>query len=149
MISLKLLFYHYYDLSLNPNEETFKIDIFDKISLIFLLERIIQIVSWFVVYFIANPIVIISSVFLLIIFFNFKNILNNFKYLYFFFIFKFMIVFGTFLITAYPMPFHLKYSLDRIILHSSGLWLIILIFFINYLYKNKKLKLKKFNPNFL
>ena len=56
------------------------------ISLIFLLERIIQIVSWFVVYFIANPIVIISSVFLLIIFFNFKNILNNFKYLYFFFI---------------------------------------------------------------
>ena len=145
LISLKLLFYHYYGLSLNPNEETFKIDIFKKISLIFLFERSIQILSWFVIYFIANPIVMITSFFLLIIFFNFKIILNNFKYLYFFFVFKFMVIFGTYLITAYPMPFHLKYSLDRVILHSSGLWLIISIFFINYLYKNKKLKLKKFN----
>jgi hypothetical protein len=149
LISLKLLFYHYYGLSLNPNEETFKIDIFEKISLIFLLERSIQILAWFVIYFIANPIVMITSVFLLIIFFNFKVILNNFKYLYFFFIFKFIVIFGTYLITAYPMPFHLKYSLDRIILHSSGLWLIISIFFTNYLYKNKKLKLKKFNLDFL
>jgi hypothetical protein len=149
LISLKLLFYHYYGLSLNPNEETFKIDIFEKISLVFLLERSIQILSWFVIYFIANPIVMITSIFLLIILFNFKIILKNFKYLYFFFIFKFIVIFGTYLITSYPMPFHLKYSLDRIILHSSGLWLIILIFFINYLYKNKKLKLKKFNPNFL
>ena len=63
LISLKLLFYQYYGLSLNPNEETFKIDIFEKISLIFLLERSIQILAWFVIYFIANPIVMITSVF--------------------------------------------------------------------------------------
>lgn len=149
LIFLKLLFYHYYGLSLNPNEETFKINIFEEINLIFLLERTLQIFSWYFVYFIANPIIIISSIFLVIIFFNFQIILTKFKYLYLFFVLKFLVIFGTFLITAYPMPFHLKYSLDRIILHSSGLWLIISIFFVNYLYKNKKLKFKKFNLDFL
>ena len=149
LIFLKLLFYHYYGLSLNPNEETFKINIFEEINLIFLLERTLQIFSWYFAYFIANPIIIISSIFLVIIFFNFQIILTKFKYLYLFFVLKFLVIFGTFLITAYPMPFHLKYSLDRIILHSSGLWLIISIFFVNYLYKNKKLKFKKFNLDFL
>jgi len=149
LIFLKLLFYHYYGLSLNPNVQTFKINIFEEINLIFLLERTLQIFSWYFVYFIANPIIIISSIFLVIIFFNFQIILTKFKYLYLFFVLKFLVIFGTFLITAYPMPFHLKYSLDRIILHSSGLWLIICIFFVNYLYKNKKLKFKKFNLDFL
>ena len=149
LILLKLLFYHYYGLSLNPNEETFKINIFEEINLIFLLERTLQIFSWYFAYFIANPIIIISLIFLVIIFFNFKIILTKFKYLYLFFLLKFLLIFGTFLITAYPMPFHLKYSLDRIILHSSGLWLIIPIFLVNHLYKNKKLKFKKFNLYFL
>jgi hypothetical protein len=149
LIFIKLLFYHYYDLSLNPNEETFKLNIFEKFNLLFLLERTLQIFSWYAIYFIANPIIIITSGFFIIILFNFKAILNNFKYLYFFFILKFMVIYGTFLITAYPMPFHLKYSLDRIILHSSGLWLIIAVYLANNLYKNKKLKFKKIKLNFL
>ena len=138
-IAIKYITYHYYGISLNPHEDTFGESILSKIDINFIILRSWQIISWYVVYFLTNPIIIISLLSLIIIWKRYKKLFSNFNYLYFFFVAKFSVLFLTYFVTSYPMPFQVKYSLDRIILHSSGLFLIIVYFCIVTLLKDKKI----------
>jgi len=138
-IAIKYITYHYYGISINPHEDTFGESILSKIDINFIILRSWQIISWYVVYFLTNPIIIISLLSLIIIWKRYKKLFNSFNYLYFFFIAKFSVLFLTYFITSYPMPFQVKYSLDRIIFHSSGLFLIIVYFCIVSLLKDKKI----------
>ena len=131
LVVLKLFIYNYFGLSLNPNVETFSFEILNKINFNFIFIRSYQIVAWYLMYFLTNPIMIISLISFLTILIYEKKIVKQFNYLYVIFILKFGVIFLTYMITAYPMPFHLKYSLDRIIFHTSGLFLIIVIFCLN------------------
>ena len=138
MILTKYATYHYYGLSLNPNVETFSSKILSFIDFEFVITRSIQIFSWYFIYLLTNPIIIFSILSLILISIKYKKLLIQFNYLYFFLIAKFFVIFVTFFITIYPMPFHLKYSLDRIIFHSSGLFLVIIYYFIINFLKDKK-----------
>tara|TARA_B100001996_G_scaffold371836_1_gene347610 strand:- start:1079 stop:2374 length:1296 start_codon:yes stop_codon:yes gene_type:complete len=138
-IAIKYITYHYYGISLNPHEDTFGESILSKMDINFIILRSWQIISWYVVYFLTNPIIIISLLSLIIIWKRYKKLFSNFNYLYFFFVAKFSVLFLTYFVTSYPMPFQVKYSLDRIILHSSGLFLIIVYFCIVTLLKDKKI----------
>ena len=138
IISLKYITYYYYGISLNPHEDTFNLKLINDIDVNFFVTRSSQIISWYFVYFFTNPIIILSSLSLLIILIRYKSLLSKFNYLYFFLLAKFCILYVTFFITVYPMPFHVKYSLDRIIFHSSGLFLIIIYYFVINFLKDKK-----------
>ena len=138
IILTKYATYHYYGLSLNPNVETFSSKILTSINFEFVITRSIQIFSWYFIYLFTNPIIIFSILSLIIISIKYKKLLTQFNYLYFFLIAKFCVIFVTFFITIYPMPFHLKYSLDRIIFHSSGLFLVIIYYCIINFLKDKK-----------
>jgi hypothetical protein len=138
-IAIKYITYHYYGISLNPHEDTFGGEIVSKIDFNFIILRSWQIISWYVVYFLTNPIIILSLLSLLIIWKRYKKLLYSFNYLYFFFVAKFSVLFLTYFVTSYPMPFQVKYSLDRIIFHSSGLFLIIIYFCILNVLKDKKI----------
>ena len=138
IISTKYATYHYYGLSLNPNVETFSSKILTSINFEFFITRSIQIFSWYFIYLFTNPIIIFSILSLIIISIKYKKLLTQFNYLYFFILAKFCVIFITFFITVYPMPFHLKYSLDRIIFHSSGLCLVVIYYCIINFLKDKK-----------
>tara|TARA_Y100000816_G_C26070384_1_gene562955 strand:+ start:314 stop:1612 length:1299 start_codon:yes stop_codon:yes gene_type:complete len=138
IILTKYATYHYYGLSLNPNVETFSSKILSFINFEFVITRSIQILSWYFIYLFTNPIIIFSILSLILISIKYKKLLTQFNYLYFFLIAKFCVIFVTFFITIYPMPFHLKYSLDRIIFHSSGLFLVVIYYCIINFLKDKK-----------
>ena len=138
IILTKYATYHYYGLSLNPNVETFSSKILSLINFEFVITRSIQILSWYFIYLFTNPIIIFSILSLILISIKYKKLLTQFNYLYFFLIAKFCVIFVTFFITIYPMPFHLKYSLDRIIFHSSGLFLVVIYYCIINFLKDKK-----------
>ena len=138
VILLKYFTYHYYGISLNPHHDTFNIESMNKIDFNFIISRSLDITSWYIVYLFTNPIIIFSFISFLIIFFKNKKLLTKFNYLYFFLIAKFFVLYVTFFVTAYPMPFHVKYSLDRIIFHSSGIFLLIVYYCAIYLLNDKK-----------
>ena len=138
VIFIKYFTYHYYGISLNPHHDTFNIEAMNKINLNFIFTRSLDIISWYFVYLFTNPIIILSFLSLLIIFIKYKKLLIKFNYLYFFLIAKFCVLFATFFVTIYPMPFQVKYSLDRIIFHSSGLFLVVIYHCVINLLKDKK-----------
>ena len=138
VIFIKYFTYHYYGISLNPHHDTFNIDAMNKIDLNFVFTRSLDIISWYSIYLFTNPIIILSALSLLTIFIKYKKLVIKFNYLYFFLIAKFCVLFVTFFVTAYPMPFHVKYSLDRIIFHSSGLFLVLIFYCVECLLNDKK-----------
>ncbi len=138
VIFVKYFTYHYYGISLNPHHDTFNIEGMNEINLNFIFTRSLDIISWYLIYLFTNPIIILSFLSLLIIFIKYKKLLIKFNYLYFFLIAKFCILFVTFFVTTYPMPFQVKYSLDRIIFHSSGLFLVIIYYCVMHLLNDKK-----------
>tara|TARA_B100001057_G_scaffold76680_1_gene71449 strand:+ start:748 stop:2055 length:1308 start_codon:yes stop_codon:yes gene_type:complete len=138
VIFIKYFTYHYYGISLNPHHDTFNTEVMNKIDLNFIFIRSFEITSWYIIYLFTNPIIIFSFMSLLIIFYKYKKLLVKFNYLYFFLIAKFFVLFVTFFVTAYPMPFHVKYSLDRIIFHSSGLFLVIIYYCVIHILNDKK-----------
>ena len=138
VILIKFFTYQYYGISLNPHHDTFNIEAMNKIDLNFVFTRSIDIISWYSIYLFTNPIIILSALSLLTIFIKYKKLVIKFNYLYFFLIAKFCILFVTFFVTTYPMPFQVKYSLDRIIFHSSGLFLVIIYHCVMHLLNDKK-----------
>ncbi len=138
IILLKYFTYYYYGISFNPHEDTFNLKLINDIDLNFFFTRSSQIISWYFIYFFTNPIIILSSLSLLTILIRYKSLISKFNYLYFFLLSKFCVLYATFFVTVYPMPFHVKYSLDRIIFHSSGLFLVIIYYFVINFLKDKK-----------
>ena len=138
VIFIKYFTYYYYGISLNPHHDTFNIEAMNVIDFNFVFTRSFDIINWYIIYLLTNPIIILSLISLSIIFFRYKKLLIKFDYLYFFLIAKFFVLFVTFFVTVYPMPFHVKYSLDRIIFHSSGLFLLIIYYCVTNLLKDKK-----------
>ena len=93
-----------------------------------------------ILYLLTNPIIIFSILSLILISIKYKKLLIQFNYLYFFLIAKFFVIFTIFFITIYPMPFHLKYSLDKLF-SLSGLFLVIIYYFVINFLKDKKIYL--------
>ena len=129
MLVAKTIFYNYWGLSLNPNESHFSLSFINLLSIKLLVARTLQIFIWYFIYFFTNPIVILTTLVLVYLYFFERNKIKNFSYIYCFFILKFLAIFSASIISVYELSlsFHLKYTLDRIILHSSGLLLIISI----------------------
>ena len=140
-IFIKYFTYYYYGITFNPHEDTFGESFLSKIDLNFLILRSWQITSWYFAYFLANPITLTSLISLVIIFKYYNNLISKFNYLYFFFVLKFSIIFVTFSVTSYPMPFQVKYALDRVISHSSALFLIVVYFVVIRILKDKNINL--------
>ena len=138
IITIKYITYYYYGISFNPNVETFDINILKSINFDFVFSRSMQIITWYLIYFFTNPIIILSLLSLIIIQTRYNKLLIKFNYLYFFLFTKFCVLFATYFVTVYPMPFHIKYSLDRIIFHSSGLFIVIIYYCILNILKDKK-----------
>ena len=129
MLFAKTIFYNYWGLSLNPNESHFSLNFFDVLSIKIFIIRTFQIFIWYFVYFFTNPIIILTLfVFLYLYIFNKKKI-KKFSYIYCFFVLKFLAIYLASIISVYELSlsFHLKYTLERVIFHSSGLLLIISI----------------------
>ena len=74
LIIIKYLFYYYYGLSLNPNVETINYEIINKINIEFITSRSFQIIVWYLMYFLTNPIMIISLLVFLATFIYAKEI---------------------------------------------------------------------------
>lgn len=129
MLVCKTIFYNYWGLSLNPNESHFSLSFINLLSIKLLVIRTFQIFVWYFVYFFTNPIVILTSFVFIYLYFFDRNKIKNFSYIYCFFILKFLAIFLASIISVYELSlsFHLKYTLERVILHSSGLLLIISI----------------------
>jgi hypothetical protein len=129
MLVAKTIFYNYWGLSLNPNESHFSLSFINLLSIKLILVRTFQIFIWYFVYFFTNPIVILTLFVVVYLYFYDRKKIKNFSYIYCFLILKFLAIFLASIISVYELSlsFHLKYTLDRVILHSSGLLLIISI----------------------
>jgi len=129
MLLAKTIFYNYWGLSLNPNLSHFSYDFFDLFSIKFLIVRTFKIFVWYFVYFFTNPIIILTFFVIIYLYLFDKKQIKNFSYIYCFFILKFLAIYSASIISVYELSlsFHLKYTLDRVIFHSSGLLLIISI----------------------
>ena len=79
IIVIKIIFYKIYDVSLNPNLDTFENNLFKHISDIDLFYRLSQIFLWYLVGLFRNPILLLSLI-LFAILLNKTNYLKKYSY---------------------------------------------------------------------
>ena len=79
IIVIKIIFYKIYDVSLNPNLDTFENNLFKHISDIDLFYRLSQIFLWYLVGLFRNPILLLSLI-LFVILLNKTNYLKKYSY---------------------------------------------------------------------
>ena len=80
VLVIKIIFYKIYDVSLNPNLDTFEKNLFTHLSDIDLLYRLSQIFLWYLVGLLRNPILLLG----IILFYFFLKIQIFKKYFYYF-----------------------------------------------------------------
>ena len=129
MISVKVLFYNYWELSLNPNQSLFSSDFLNILSFNLILERSLLVFLWYATYLFTNPIVIFILFFVIYLYKNHRERINYLNYIICFFLIKFLAIYFSSIISTYELTlnFHLKYTIDRVIFQSSGLLLIIVL----------------------
>ena len=98
----------------------------------FTITRIFEIIFYLIVGFAKNPLIFVilfSIIFLLI-----KNKENKFIMFYSLnFILGIIVIFGAYILTSFPLEFHLKTSVDRLIFEIIGFNLLMIVFSINYM----------------
>ena len=82
IITIKYITYYYYGISFNPNVETFDINILKSINFDFVFTRSMQIITWYLIYFFTNPIIILSLLSLIIIQTRYNKLLIKFFFVY-------------------------------------------------------------------
>lgn len=143
-LTIKILFYNYWGLSLNPNQSLFSSNFLNLLSFNLILERSLLVCLWYLTYFFTNPIVIFILFFVVYLFFNHRTRIKSLNFIICFFLIKFLAIYFSSIISTYELTlnFHLKYTVDRVIFQSSGLLLIILLQNYDILKKFFNFKLK-------
>ena len=143
-LTIKILFYNYWGLSLNPNQSLFSSTFLNLLSFNLILERSLLVCLWYLTYFFTNPIVIFTLFFVVYLFFNHRTRIKYLNFIICFFLIKFLAIYFSSIISTYELTlnFHLKYTVDRVIFQSSGLLLIILLQNYDILKKFFNFKLK-------
>ena len=120
----KLFFYYYYNLSLNPSKQMFDENTLNILLNIDFFYRTYEIFFWFILNIIRNPLLLLSMMILIYIFYYNKKTFIQFSYLYLIFVLLALGIYITFLPTKYDFPFAMIGSFDRIIQQFSGIFLI-------------------------
>ena len=143
-LTIKILFYNYWGLSLNPNQSLFSSTFFNILNFNLILERSLLVCLWYLTYFFTNPIVIFILFFVAYLYFNHRKRIKYLNFIICFFLIKFLAIYFSSIISTYELTlnFHLKYTVDRVIFQSSGLLLIILLQNYDILKKFFNFKLK-------
>ena len=128
LISFKYVIYYLYNLPLNPHEQVFTLSSIETIKIVFVLKTILLTLMWYFVSLLKNPLMIVVFISVFYLYFYSKKDFFRFNFIYFFFILKlFVIISAHIFITndLFGLSWQLKYSLDRIIYHSSSFFIII------------------------
>ena len=131
----KLFFYYYYNLSLNPSKQMFDEDTLNILFNIDFFYRTYEIFFWFILNIIRNPLLLLSLLALILIFYSNKKIFIQFFYLYLIFVLLTLGIYITYLPTKYDFPFAMIGGFDRVIQQFSGIFLIPVLKF----FENKKI----------
>ncbi len=132
---IKIYFYKYWGISLNPSAQMYDANILQRITEIDIFYRSYSIVFWYLINLFKNPLLLISLLTILGIYISDRRFLFKFNYIFIFYIFITLGIFASFLPTKYDFPFAMIGSFDRIILQHSGIFLLPIFYFID-----KKLK---------
>tara|TARA_Y100000389_G_scaffold147641_1_gene146538 strand:- start:10827 stop:12098 length:1272 start_codon:yes stop_codon:yes gene_type:complete len=135
IITIKISFYIYWNISLNPSAQMYNSTILQRFGEIDIIYRSYMIFYWYIINFIKNPLIITSIVFVVIIFLNNKSFLKKFNYIFIFYLLITLGIFASYLPTNYDFPFAMIGSFDRIIFQHSGIFLIPIIHFFNEKFK--------------
>ena len=134
LIFLKYFLYNLFDF--NPNFQQGNYDQLELKTIIskFSLERVIEILFYLLVGFVKNPFGFIISIFTIpfLIKFKKKNIVSLFIINFYL---SLIIIFIAYALTSFPLTFHLKTSVDRLIFEAMGFGMIIFVYFANFYIK--------------
>ena len=76
------------------------------------------------------PLILINFISIVISFYYFKNIKNK-KIFYIFFILNLIFVYGIYIVTSFPLLWHMQTSLSRLMLQTCGFYSFLIIDLIN------------------
>ena len=126
---IKVFFYNFWDLSLNPSAQMYDTNILQRITEIDIFYRSYSIIYWYLINLFKNPLLLISFLIICLIYLYDRQFLLKFKYVFIFYILITLGIFASFLPTMYDFPFAMIGSFDRIILQHSGIFLLPILFF--------------------
>ena len=122
IILIKIIFYKVYEVSLNPNLDTFGINILEHIQNLDMIYRIFQIGIWYVIGIIRNPILLISIVIMVLCIKEIK--FKEYSYFMLAYAVISLGIFSVYLITQYDFPFAMIGTVGRVFLQFSMIFLI-------------------------
>ena len=120
---VKLVFTKIYELSYNPNLDTFETDIFQHIKSLDFIYRFTQVLIWYLVGLLRNPVLLLSLIFFLILLKN-SNIYKEYSYFVLAYITISLGIFSVYFVTKYDFPFHMVGSVGRVFLQFSMIFFI-------------------------
>ncbi len=135
LLAVKIYFYTFWKLSLNPSAQMYDTNILQRITEIDIFYRSYSIFYWYVINLFKNPLLLFSLFILCFIYFSDRRFLLKFKYIFIFYISITIGICVSFLPTMYDFPFAMIGSFDRIILQHSGIFLLPIFFFITKKFK--------------
>lgn len=118
VLVIKIIFYKIYDVSLNPNLDTFEKNLFTHLSDIDLLYRLSQIFLWYLVGLLRNPILLLGIILFIFLFKN-TNYLKEYFYYFLAYIIISLGIILVYLVTKYDFPFHMIGSVGRVFFQFS------------------------------
>ncbi|WP_440934939.1 hypothetical protein [Candidatus Pelagibacter sp.] len=127
---IKVYFYKFWGISLNPSVQMYDANILQRISEIDIFYRLYSIIYWYLINLFKNPLLLISLLILLAIYISDRRFLSKFRYIFIFYVFITLGIFASYLPTMYDFPFAMIGSFDRIILQHSGIFLLPIFYFI-------------------
>ena len=134
LIYLKYTLFNLFDLNFNLQQGNYELLKLNTITEKFSLDRALEIIFYLIVGFVKNPfgfVILISSV-------PFLIKLEKKKVVTFFilnFYLSLFILFAAYCLTSFPLTFHLKTSVDRLVFEVMGFGFVIFVYFANSLIK--------------
>jgi len=122
IILIKIIFYKVYEVSLNPNLDTFGINILEHIQNLDMIYRIFQIGIWYIIGILRNPILLISIVIMVLCIKEIK--FKEYSYFMLAYAVISLGIFSVYLITQYDFPFAMIGTVGRVFLQFSMIFLI-------------------------
>ncbi len=130
IFAIKIYFYKFWGISLNPSAQMYDENILQRIYEIDIFYRSYSIVYWYFINLFKNPLLLISLLTILAIYVSDRRFLLKFNYIFIFYVLITLGVFASFLPTMYEFPFAMIGSFDRIILQHSGIFLLPIFYFL-------------------
>ena len=130
IFAIKIYFYKFWGISLNPSAQMYDENILQRIYEIDIFYRSYSILYWYLINLFKNPLLLISLLTILAIYVSDRRFLLKFNYIFIFYVFITLGIFASFLPTMYEFPFAMIGSFDRIILQHSGIFLLPIFYFI-------------------